>query len=429
MGRRGFATIVVLGLAFSACGSDKKSSSSATTEKAADTSTNTASAPGITKDEITVGVVTSETGVAASNNKGVAGLKARMDAENAAGGINGRKIKVVAEDDTSGPTPNLTATQKIVQQSSPFVMVNQSAFAFASYRYSVEQKVPTVTGGYDGPQYADEGNEYLLPLSGNLGKGFPTSTAAGLFFKSKGVTKAAGLGYGISPSSSRAAESFAKQGVVAAGLPVGYVNTAIPFGGENVGPIILDMKKQGVDGIYMAMDNNTNFAIASQAVQNDLIPKAMLAATGYDDSLLENANAVATAEKANMYISTSYVPVEADNNAATKKMVATLKKYGGFTGSHPSFGLFEAYAQAELIIEALKKAPKNPTRQDFVDAARTFDNYTGNGLTCSGVSLTMASYGKVDTTRESCAYVVKVVDGKFVVDSQMKGHLLQPPAS
>src|SRR5207248_7588898 len=142
---------------------------------------NTASAPGITTDAITVGLVTSETGVASSNNKGAAAFKARIQAENDKGGVFGRKINVVDQDDTSSPQGNLTAVQKIAQQSNPFAIVDESAFTFASYRYLVDQKIPSITGGYDGPQYADAGNENLLPLSGNIGKGFPPSTVTPQF--------------------------------------------------------------------------------------------------------------------------------------------------------------------------------------------------------------------------------------------------------
>src|SRR5437588_730501 len=147
-----------------ACGSSsKKSSSSGGSSK--NTSGNTASAPGITTDTITVGIVTSETGVASANNKGAAAFKARIQAENDKGGVFGRKINVVDADDTSSPQGNLTAVQKLVQQNSPFALIDESAFTFASYRQVVDQKIPTITGGYDGPEYADAGNEYLLPLS------------------------------------------------------------------------------------------------------------------------------------------------------------------------------------------------------------------------------------------------------------------------
>ena len=144
--------MAVLAMVAAACSSSKSSSSSTTaapnttaataTTAANSTAGNTASATGITPDTITVGVVIDETGVAASNDKGYAAFKARIDAQNDAGGIFGRKIKLVFEDGQSSATENLTAVQKIVLTSNPFVMVDDSYALSSSYRYLVAAEDP-----------------------------------------------------------------------------------------------------------------------------------------------------------------------------------------------------------------------------------------------------------------------------------------------
>jgi branched-chain amino acid transport system substrate-binding protein len=427
--------VALIAMVAAACSSSKASSSTTTaapnttaapaTTAANPTAGNTASAPGITPDTITVGVVLDETGVAASNTKGYAAFKARIDAQNDAGGIYGRKIKLVFEDGQSSYTPNLTAVQKIVQGSNPFVMVDESYALAQSYRYLVAQKIPTVTGGYDGSEYADAGNEYLLPLIGNIGKNFPpVNTIVPTFMKDQGVTKGAGLGYSVSPSSSAAAQRIV-EALATVGLPGGYVNTSIPFGGENVGSVILDMKRQGVDGAYLAMDNGTNFAVANTAIQNGLIFKALVMATGYDEDLLNNPTTVATAEKGNVFIASQFVPYEAAT-PGVDRMRATFQKYLGLSASyHPIYGYWVAYADAQLLIDGLMAAGRNPARQGFVDAVRSFDNYTADGLFCGGVSFTLATYGKVDT-RDGCSYIMKVQNAKFTVVGKVTGHNIAP---
>ncbi len=301
-------------------------------------------------------------------------------------------------------------------------MVDDSYALSSSYRYLVAQKIPTVTGGYDGPEYADAGNEYLLPmLIGNIGKPYPPiNTIIPTFMKQQGVTKGAGLGYSISPSSSAAA-----QNVVAAlttvGLPGGYVNTAIPFGGENVGSVILDMKKQGVDGAYLAMDNNTNFAIANAAIQNGLTFKALLMATGYDHTLLDNPTTVATAEKGNVFIASNFTPYEAAT-PGVDRMRDVFQKYLNIPRDQvPIFGYWIGYADAQLLIDGLMAAGRNPTRQGFVDAVRTFDNWNDDGIFCAGVPFTMATYGQTNT-KDGCSYIINVVNGKFNVVGKVTGH-------
>jgi branched-chain amino acid transport system substrate-binding protein len=430
------ALVVVLAVVAAACSSSKKASppattaapnttagpTGATTTAANSTAGNTASATGITADAYTVGVVVDETGVASSNDKGYAAFKARIDAQNDAGGVFGRKINLVFEDGQSSPTQNLTAVTKIALTSSPFVMVDDSYALSSSYRYLVAQKIPTVTGGYDGPEYADAGNEYLLPmLVGNIGKPYPPiNTIIPTFMKQQGVTKGAGLGYSVSPSSSAAA-----QNVVAAlttvGLPGGYVNTAIPFGGENVGSVILDMKKQGVDGAYLAMDNNTNFAIANAAIQNGLTFKALVMATGYDHTLLDNPTTVATAEKGNVFIASNFTPYEAAT-PGVDRMRDVFQKYLNIPRDQvPIFGYWIGYADAQLLIDGLMAAGRNPTRQGFVDAVRSFDNWTDDGIFCAGVPFTMATYGQTNT-KEGCSYIINVVNSKFNLVGKVTGH-------
>ena len=226
--------------------------------------------------------------------------------------------------------------------------------------------------------------------------------------------------YSISPSSSAAAKNTVAA-LAALGLPGGYVNTAIPFGGENVGPVILDMKRQGVDGAYLAMDNNTNFAVANSAVQNGLALKALVMATGYDETLLTNPTTLATAEKGNVFLASNFVPYEVATPAVTQ-MQNIFQKYMGIpTTTHPLFGDWVDYATAQLLIDGLQAAGRNPTRQGFVDAVRSFDNWNGDGLECSGVSFTMATYGTV-ITRDGCSYIIKVQNGKFVVVEKAVGH-------
>jgi ABC-type branched-subunit amino acid transport system substrate-binding protein len=436
------ALVAMVTLVAAACSSSKKASPPATTAApnttvgpattAATATTqgtagNTASAPGITADTYTVGVIAEETGVAAFNDKGYAAFKARIDAQNDAGGVFGRKIKLVFEDSQSSPTQNLSDAQKIVLTSNPFVMVDNSAFLSSAYRYLVAQKIPTVTGGFDGPEYADAGNEYLLPmLVGNIGKPYPpVNTILPTFFKQQGVTKPAGLGYAISPSSSAAATNFVTA-MTTLGVPGGEVITSIPFGGENVGSVILDLKQHGVDGAYLAMDNNTNFAVANAAIQNGLNFKALVMATGYDESALNNPTTLATAEHGNVYLASNFTPYEVPNNPGVTRMQNVFQKYLGIAPTtHPVFGYWVMYADAQLLIDGLMAAGRNPTRQGFVDAVRSFDNWTDDGIFCAGVSFTTATYGTI-ITRDGCSYILNVQNGKFNVVGKVTGHNIAP---
>src|SRR5947209_2077882 len=87
------------------------------------------SAPGVTDKAVTIGYISSQTGVAAATHKNAhKSCQARVDAQNAAGGVNGRKINIEAIDDQSSGA-NLTAAQDLVQNRNAFAVIDNSAFA------------------------------------------------------------------------------------------------------------------------------------------------------------------------------------------------------------------------------------------------------------------------------------------------------------
>src|SRR5215475_12800562 len=106
--------------------------------------------PGVTKKTIALGYVYAGTGLAASSFGGSDGaFQARIDRENAKGGVDGRKIETQLVDDKSSPA-NLTAVKDLVENRGVFAVVDNSPLAFLSYRYLLDAGVPMVGGGYDG---------------------------------------------------------------------------------------------------------------------------------------------------------------------------------------------------------------------------------------------------------------------------------------
>src|SRR5262249_10227052 len=110
-----------------------------------------ASAPGVTADTVTIGLLTALTGPAASTFADVPkGAEARVDLLNDNGGINGRKIKLEVADDQGSPNGNLAAAKSLVEQKHAFLVVSESPFTFGSAKYLHDAGVPVVGGSYDG---------------------------------------------------------------------------------------------------------------------------------------------------------------------------------------------------------------------------------------------------------------------------------------
>lgn len=83
------------------------------------------SAAASNRSTIVIGYITDLTGVASSTfADGAGGAQARIDAQNAAGGVYGHKLKLVVEDDQSSPTLNQTAAQELVSVDNAFGIIN-----------------------------------------------------------------------------------------------------------------------------------------------------------------------------------------------------------------------------------------------------------------------------------------------------------------
>src|SRR3954471_15594600 len=123
---------------------------------------------GVSAKSIDIGYIFSKTGVAGSTFLNAdKGCQARIDRENAAGGVNGRKINVEMVDDQSGGA-NKTAAQDLVQNKHVFGIVNNSSFGFLTYKFLLDAGVPTIGGGFDGTYYGAPGNENIISAGGNV---------------------------------------------------------------------------------------------------------------------------------------------------------------------------------------------------------------------------------------------------------------------
>ena len=216
---------------------------------------------GVTDKAIKIGFISSKTGVAASTSgSSDIGCKARVGRENAAGGVNGRKLEVEYVDDASSAA-NLTQAQSLTQNEHVYLVINDSAFAFLSYRWLLDHDVPLIGGGFDGNYYGAPGNEKAISAFGNSPpiSGIQT-TLTPKIMKSLGASKIAAIGYGVSPSSSAAVKGLQQYAVPALGLEAVYTNTSVDFGTSDVGPLVLGMKNAGADGAWYAMDLSTNLA-------------------------------------------------------------------------------------------------------------------------------------------------------------------------
>jgi ABC-type branched-subunit amino acid transport system substrate-binding protein len=212
--------------------------------------------------------------------------------------------------------------------------------------------------------------------NGSVDPKYPVNTLLGDFLKQHGGTNLGSYGYSVSPSSSRAAIGTA-QSFVHAGGKVGVLDTTVPFGGVDFTSAALVAKQHNIDAMVPALDNNSNYALATALKQAGVTLKAVTFATGYEPDVI---NSPAWSTLQGDYFLSLFRPFDLPN-AGTQQMAAALQKYAHFTSSQfPTFGQYESWVGADLMIKGLQMAGNNPTRAAVIKELRSVTSYDANGL-------------------------------------------------
>ena len=331
--------------------------------------------------------------------------------------MDGRQIKLVTADDGSSPTGFGASAQSLIAQG-VFGIIGVSPFVFGGAKTMQQAGVPVTGGAFDGPEWGMQPYTNMFSYTDPQDPKDPQYTTIPTFMKQNGVATVASVGYGVSPSSSASATGFifASEQV---GLKKGYLNTSLPFGSVDVTAIALSIKNSGTDGMWLPLDENTNFAIISAAKQAGATLKVVDSATGYGQALLNDPTAVQSAQ--GVYFTPVGQPVEA-NTPATQNFTGALKTYAHYTGI-PDFGWYTGWLGADLMIYGLQGAGRNPTRASFTSYLHGVSAYNANAL-INPANLTLAAFGTA--LPQLCGYLTKL-QGTSFRDGQQRATALRDP--
>jgi branched-chain amino acid transport system substrate-binding protein len=342
------------------------------------TSATAAGSPGVTSTTVKVAILTSLTGpIAPLYANTVKAFEAPIDAQNAQGGVNGRKIVVVPEDDASSVPGALAAAQDAVGNKNVFAVAAVSTATEGPTRYLYQQGVPVVGASYEGGFGTLPYTNMFGADTGSIDQHYPAFTLPGTFYKQKGATNVAVLGFtdpGSTATSKAGALSFKK-----AGLKVGYENLSLSYGNSDFSTEVVAMKNAGIDAIYAPTSNTTELAIYKQAIQAGIKVKVMDQVTTYGPALPKSSDWNSLV-KGSVYFQLGWLPAQV-KNASSQAMMANLEKYAGYKSTDfPDFGAMEGYLAATLFIKGLQVAGKNLTQKSFIDNLRQVTSYNANGL-------------------------------------------------
>jgi branched-chain amino acid transport system substrate-binding protein len=321
-----------------------------------------------------------------------------LDEINASGGINGRKLELVMEDDTGRPEVGRSAVQKLITKDE-VVMIGgglSNSVTYAVAGVCQENKIPLLVNTASADKITTSGWDYIFRLNPPASHYADAMTT---FLAEKIEPGTVAILHEDTLFGTRGAKSFAKfcersgYNVV---LKEGYEHGTIDFK-----PMLLGIKQLNPDIIYMVSYIMDGSLIMKQAKGLKLTPKMFIGgAEGFTlPGFAENAGIAAE----NVISATLWNPVLTFPGAMDyyNKFVAKYNKPTEYHGA-------EAYAAFYVIADVLKRA-KSFKNTDIRQALSETDMMTVFG------PVKFTTWGKMINQNKATTYVVQWINGKLEV--------------
>jgi len=316
---------------------------------------------------------------------------------NAKGGVNGKKIELLFEDDTGKPDVGRSGVEKLISREQVSVITGgySSSVTAAAAPVAQQFKVPFVicTGSAD--DITEKGYDYIFRVNPAASE-YPQSVESFLKEVAKDVKTVALLyeNSSFGQSSSKSFEEDAKRLGLKIVVKEGYQAGAIDFK-----PILTKVKAANPDMIYMVSYVMDASLLMRQSKELRINPK-MFVGGGAGFTLPEFAKSAGDASdgvfSATLWIETLPFP------GAKEYFNKFQKKYGSETEYHGA----EAYAAMYVVADALKRA-KSITPKDVRDALVKTDMKTAFG------PVKFISYGKKTQQNKLDTYLVQWQKGEL----------------
>ncbi len=326
-------------------------------------------------ETIRVGVYGDLTGQTSSFGQSTKnGIELAVEEINAAGGVNGKKIQLIIEDDQGRPEQAKTVVSKLINQDKVHAVLGEvaSTNSLAAAPVAQEAKIPMITPSSTNPKVTEVGDYisrvcFIDPFQGSVMAKFAANT-----LKAK---TAAILGDVNSDYSKGLTQFFEEEFTKLGGRVLAkeaYTQTDPDFKGQ-----LTKIRNLNPDVLYVPGYYGQVGIIAKQARELDM-NMPLLGGDGWDSPELWKLGGAALK---NAYISNHY---SAENPAP--EIQNFVKAYKAKFGVEPDSLAALAYDAAKVLADALKRAGgTDPTKlKDAINATKDFKGVTGSITLDSG---------------------------------------------
>ncbi|HSZ99785.1 MAG TPA: ABC transporter substrate-binding protein [Streptosporangiaceae bacterium] len=357
-----------------------------------------------------IGFITSLSGPYASTlDVSLKAAQARVDLQNAQGGVNGHKIQLIAADDGGSPTTALTAAQELVESKGVLAVAPVSYVTSAMANYLHSAGVAVVGANIDGPEWGTQPNTNMFGTMGYMSPDYPANTTIALLFKKMGATNVACVGNN-NPSGASACEGL-KTAAKAVGVNLVYTNVSLSLTSTDFTSLALALKNSHATGMMLNLASSQALPLMVSLYQAGVKIPAEILAEGYGTQLLTSSSYVQAGQ--GVLFESQFTPVEI-KNAGTEQMQAALSKYENITGI-PDFNAYEGWIALDLLIQGLKNAGQTATKSSIISGMQQVTSYNADGVETSTLSFAPSGFGKGAATQgaNGCTYFVKLTNTTY----------------
>jgi ABC-type branched-subunit amino acid transport system substrate-binding protein len=330
------------------------------------------SAPGVTDKTIRIGAWLPLTGpIAVHGTVQRKGTEAYFRMVNDRGGVNGRRIEWIVEDNAYDPQKTVAAARKLIERDQVFALVNGNGTAqsAAAFRYVLDEaKVPLINT-YGGAQ-----NWYKPPkenLYGVLALYEEQAQSLGRWAGKDGAKNVL-----VVHNDPAAFENVAKN--VEPGLKTAVPTAAVKLlpvklGTADYVPIALQVAAAKPDAVVAILPTNEVVALAKELARQNYKTTVYTYAPNVSMEALELGKGAVEGLRA-----VSFVLPPTSDHPGVKEYRDALTKY--FPDTKPDFQSLFTWAAAKVFVEAVSRIKGPLTREALIQSVHSLKNYETGAL-------------------------------------------------
>jgi branched-chain amino acid transport system substrate-binding protein len=327
---------------------------------------------GLTKDQILIGGYGPITGPAAYIGLGSRdGTELAIKEINDAGGIHGRKMKLLFEDDGFSPSKALASVKKLVEQDKVFMMLGLSGSnpTVGTVEYSREAKVPSYAVLASAPQYTHPFNRYLFRGGATESVRYGELNAEYLieFLQAKRIAMLSGTDENAKNEGDNTEKMLEKW----YGVKL-VMRAEFKVGDKDFTPQLLQAKQANPDIIITLAQVPEVSILLRQARELGIKQTIMGSPAAVDNGVIAGAGLNAEGYTGGWLSGQFLDSVHPD---MVKFREAWAKLHPDAPKGRPNLFDVLGYSEMYVVAEAMKRAGPDLTREKLVDALETIENY------------------------------------------------------